>query len=158
MYLRNAPNTEPAAIKANSNPFIYFYELIDIISALDTNLSLILPPVLTQRQMLSIRIKNLDKFSKKLLPVVEKTVRIFNQITMLMIFIGLTFLSYWMTLKLRCEDYGFECDYILDEEKTISVIEKLRDHFEIEHGIDYTMEAVTQMITNRGHSLESIKK
>ncbi len=63
-----------------------------------------------------------------------------------------------MNLQLRCEDYGFECEFALDEEKTIGLIKKLRDHFEKEHGIDYTIEAVTQMITNRGHSLESIKK
>jgi len=63
-----------------------------------------------------------------------------------------------MTLKLRCEDYGFECEFILDGEKTVGLIEKLRMHFEEEHGIDYTIEAVTQMITNRGHSLESIRK
>jgi len=63
-----------------------------------------------------------------------------------------------MTLKLRCEDYGFECEFAIDEEKSIALIEKLRNHFEEEHGIDYTMGAVTQMITNRGHSLESIKK
>jgi len=47
---------------------------------------------------------------------------------------------------------------ILDEEKTVGLIKKLRDHFEEEHGIDYTIETVTQMITNRGYSLESIKK
>ncbi len=64
----------------------------------------------------------------------------------------------WMTLKLRCDDYGFECEFALDEEKTIGLIQKLRDHFEEEHGIDYTIEAVTQMITNKGHSLDSIKK
>ena len=63
-----------------------------------------------------------------------------------------------MTLKLRCEDYGFECEFEINEEKSVALIKKLRDHFEEEHGIDYTMEAVTQMITNRGHSLESIKK
>lgn len=63
-----------------------------------------------------------------------------------------------MTLKLRCEDYGFECEFMIDEEKSVALIEKLRNHFEEEHGIDYTMGAVTQMITNRGHSLESIKK
>jgi len=63
-----------------------------------------------------------------------------------------------MTLKLRCEDYGFECQYEINEAKTIGTIEKLRNHFEEEHGIDYTVEAVTQMITNRGHSLESIRK
>ena len=63
-----------------------------------------------------------------------------------------------MTLKLRCVDYGFECEFSLDEEKSISQLQKLRNHFEEEHGIDYTIEAVTQMITNKGHSLESIKK
>ncbi len=63
-----------------------------------------------------------------------------------------------MTLKLRCEDYGFECKYVLDEEKTLEMIERFRNHFEEEHGIEYTVEAVIQMITNRGHSLESIKK
>ncbi len=63
-----------------------------------------------------------------------------------------------MNLKLRCEDYGFEFEFFLDEEKTVGLIKKLRDHFEEEHGIDYTIETVTQMITNRGYSLESIKK
>lgn len=77
---------------------------------------------------------------------------------MSMVFIGSIFSPDWMTLKLRCEDYGFECEFILDEEKTVGLIEKLRAHFEEEHGIDYTIEAVTQMITNRGHSLESIRK
>ncbi|MEE8384257.1 MAG: DUF1059 domain-containing protein [Nitrosopumilus sp.] len=63
-----------------------------------------------------------------------------------------------MNLKLRCEDYGFECEFVLDEEKSMEELKKLRDHFEEEHGIDYTIEAVTQMITNKGHSLDSIKK
>ena len=63
-----------------------------------------------------------------------------------------------MALKLRCVDYGFECEFSLEEEKSIAQLQKLRDHFEEEHGIDYTIEAVTQMITNKGHSLESIKR
>jgi predicted small metal-binding protein len=63
-----------------------------------------------------------------------------------------------MKLQLRCEDYGFVCEFILNEEKSMEQIQKFRDHFEEEHGIDYTIEAVTQMITNKGHSLESIKK
>ena len=63
-----------------------------------------------------------------------------------------------MSIKIRCSDYGYECDLALDEELTMGLIEKLRNHFEEEHGLDYTIEAVTQMITNRGHSLESIKK
>ena len=63
-----------------------------------------------------------------------------------------------MSIKLRCSDYGYECDLMLDEELTVGLIEKLRNHFEEEHSLDYTIEAVTQIITNRGHSLESIKK
>ncbi len=63
-----------------------------------------------------------------------------------------------MTLKLRCGDYGFECDYVLEGEKNTGLLEKLREHFEGEHGIEYTAEAITQMVMNRGHSLESIKK
>ena len=63
-----------------------------------------------------------------------------------------------MSIKIRCSDYGYECDLALDEELTVGLIEKLRNHFEEEHGLDYNIEAVTQMITNRGHSLESIKK
>jgi len=63
-----------------------------------------------------------------------------------------------MKLQLRCEDYGFDCEFILNEEKSIEQLQKLRNHFEEKHGIDYTIEAVTQMITNKGHSLESIKK
>ena len=63
-----------------------------------------------------------------------------------------------MTLKLRCEDYGFECDFVLEGAKSQSLLEQLRNHFEEEHGIDYTTEAITQMIMNRGYSLESIRK
>ncbi len=63
-----------------------------------------------------------------------------------------------MTIKLRCGDYGYECEFVINEELTLGLIEKLREHFEDKHGIDFTIEAVKQMITNRGHSLESIKK
>jgi len=63
-----------------------------------------------------------------------------------------------MTLKLRCQDYGFECDFILEGAKNVALLEKLRLHFEENHGIEYTTEVITQMIVNRGHSLESIRK
>jgi len=63
-----------------------------------------------------------------------------------------------MTLKLRCQDYGFECDFVLDGAKNFALLEKLREHFAEEHGIEYKSEAITQMIVNRGHSLESIRK
>lgn len=63
-----------------------------------------------------------------------------------------------MTLKLRCEEYGFECDFSLEGEKSLELLEKLRVHFEEAHGIEYPIDAVIQMIVNRGHSLDSIKK
>ena len=63
-----------------------------------------------------------------------------------------------MTLKLRCNEYGFECDFSIEGEKNIELLEKLRAHFEDEHGIEYPIDAVIQMIVNRGHSLGSIKR
>ena len=62
-----------------------------------------------------------------------------------------------MTLNLRCVDYGFECDFVMSAEMSTATIEKLRRHFEEEHGIDYSTEAVIQMVTNRGHTLDSIR-
>jgi len=63
-----------------------------------------------------------------------------------------------MDFKLRCSEYGFECNFTLEGEKSIQLLEKLKAHFEEEHGIEYPIDAVIQMIVNRGHSLESIKK
>ena len=62
-----------------------------------------------------------------------------------------------MTFKLKASDYGFESDFVAEGEVD-EVIEAFRNHMEEVHGIDYTIEAVTQMITNRGHSLESFRK
>jgi len=61
-------------------------------------------------------------------------------------------------LNFKCKDYGFECDYTLTDKKSLAAVEKLRRHFDSEHGIDYSVEAVTQIIMNRGHSLESIRQ
>lgn len=47
-----------------------------------------------------------------------------------------------MTIKLRCNDYGYECDLVLDEELTVGLIKKLRDHFEEKHGLDYTLSLI----------------
>lgn len=63
-----------------------------------------------------------------------------------------------MTIKLECSDYGFECNFVLEGKKSLTLIEKLREHFEKEHGIDYSTDVVIQMIINRGHSRNSIIK
>jgi predicted small metal-binding protein len=62
-----------------------------------------------------------------------------------------------MTIKLVCSDYGFECDFVLDGRKSITLLKKLRDHFEEEHGIDYPVDAIIQMVVNKGHSRDSIR-
>lgn len=62
-----------------------------------------------------------------------------------------------MTIRLACVEYGFECDFVLEGTKSISLIKKLRDHMESEHGIDYSVDAVIQMIVNMGHSRDSIR-
>lgn len=62
-----------------------------------------------------------------------------------------------MTIKLSCNDYGFDCGFVLEGQKSLSLIKKLRDHFESEHGIDYSVDAIIQMIVNKGHSRDSIK-
>ena len=61
-----------------------------------------------------------------------------------------------MTIKLACTDYGFECEFLLEGKKSLSTIEKLREHFEQEHGIEYSTDAVIQMLVNKGHSRDSI--
>lgn len=61
-------------------------------------------------------------------------------------------------MPITCQDYGFECDFHLAGRVNIEAIKRLRNHFEEEHGIDYPVDAVIQMVVNKGHSLESIKK
>jgi predicted small metal-binding protein len=50
--------------------------------------------------------------------------------------------------KLKCIDYGFECDFEIEgtDEK---VIEDFRAHTEEVHGIDYSKEAVMQFILRK---------
>lgn len=74
-----------------------------------------------------------------------------------MVFIGFVLIRN-MTIRLECKDYGFECEFSIEGRKSLSMIEQLREHFETEHGIDYSTDAVIQMIVNRGHSRDSIRK
>ena len=47
--------------------------------------------------------------------------------------------------KLRCSDYGFECDFV-SEGEIEHVIEEFGRHTDEEHGIDYSKEALMQFI------------
>ena len=51
-------------------------------------------------------------------------------------------------VKLKCNDYGFECDFSVEGE-TEKVIEDFRSHTEDVHGIDYSKEAVMQFILRK---------
>ena len=51
-------------------------------------------------------------------------------------------------IKLRCNDYGFECDFTVDGE-TAHVIEEFGKHADKEHGIDYSKEALMQFILRK---------
>ena len=50
--------------------------------------------------------------------------------------------------KLRCIDYGFECDFEVEGEVE-QVIEKFGKHTDEEHGIDYSREALMQFILRK---------
>ena len=47
--------------------------------------------------------------------------------------------------RLRCSDYGFECDFV-SEGEIEAVIEEFGKHTDEEHGIDYSKEALMQFI------------
>ena len=51
--------------------------------------------------------------------------------------------------KLRCADYGFECDFQAEGEME-EVLEKFGIHTSEEHGIEYSKEALMQFILRKG--------
>ena len=55
---------------------------------------------------------------------------------------------YQSMAKLKCNDYGFECDFVVEGEME-DVIDKFRVHTDDEHGIDYSKEAVMQFLLRK---------
>ncbi len=51
-------------------------------------------------------------------------------------------------IKLRCNDYGFECDFVAEGE-IAQVIEEFGKHTDEEHGIDYSKDALMQIILRK---------
>lgn len=51
-------------------------------------------------------------------------------------------------IKLRCADYGFECDFEVKGDKE-HVINRFRQHTLDEHGIEYGKESLTQLILRK---------
>ena len=52
--------------------------------------------------------------------------------------------------KLRCRDYGFECDFISEGEDVSKVIDEYGQHSADEHGIEYSKESLMQFILRQG--------
>jgi len=50
--------------------------------------------------------------------------------------------------KLNCNDYGFECDFMVEGDME-NVIEQFGLHTEEIHGIDYSKEALMQIIMRK---------
>ena len=51
--------------------------------------------------------------------------------------------------KLYCADYGFDCPFMVEDDDIHKLIEKFAKHTLDEHGIEYSKEALTQLILRK---------
>ncbi len=51
-------------------------------------------------------------------------------------------------VKLKCRDYGFECDFVAEGEMD-QVIDDFRAHTDDVHGIDYSKEVLMQFLLRK---------
>jgi len=51
--------------------------------------------------------------------------------------------------KLRCRDYGFECDFIAEGSEAATVVLDYGKHSSEIHGIEYSKEALMQFILRK---------
>ena len=52
-------------------------------------------------------------------------------------------------VKLVCNDYGFECPFVVEDDNIEEVVKKFGAHSENVHGIDYQKEAIMQFIVRK---------
>lgn len=50
--------------------------------------------------------------------------------------------------NLKCSDYGFECNFVTSGESN-NVAKEFGQHYENVHGIEYSFEAIEQIILRR---------
>jgi len=50
--------------------------------------------------------------------------------------------------KLRCSEYGYECDFVTEGEIE-KVIEEFKQHTDEKHGIDYSIEVLMGFILRK---------
>ena len=58
------------------------------------------------------------------------------------------FAASFLMVKLSCSHYGYDCDFEADGETT-EVIAKFGDHTLEEHGIEYSKEALMQIVMRK---------
>ncbi len=51
--------------------------------------------------------------------------------------------------KIRCSDYGFDCEFNLEEDDIAKLIVAYSKHSTEEHGIEYSKEALMQIILRK---------
>ena len=54
--------------------------------------------------------------------------------------------------KLCCVDYGFECDFAVEEKDSTDMIKQFAKHTADQHGIEYSTEALMQFMLRKGKS------
>jgi len=52
-------------------------------------------------------------------------------------------------VKLTCNDYGFECPFVVEDGHIEEVVKKFGAHSDDVHGIDYQKEAIMQFIKRK---------
>lgn len=52
-------------------------------------------------------------------------------------------------VRLSCRDYGFECDFAVEGQNSNLIVEEFGTHSSNEHGIEYSKEALLQIILRK---------
>ena len=51
--------------------------------------------------------------------------------------------------KLVCKEYGFECDFVVEDKEISKVLQDFGKHTLKEHGIEYSKEVLMQFILRK---------
>ena len=54
-----------------------------------------------------------------------------------------------MGIRLRCKDYGYDCEFIIESDDAQQVMKEFGKHSDEEHGIWYSEESLKQMFQNK---------
>mgnify|MGYP003316784571 FL=1 len=54
-----------------------------------------------------------------------------------------------MGIRLRCKDYGYDCDFVIESDDAEQVMKEFGKHSDEEHGIWYSDESLKQIVQNK---------